>query len=430
MHCNYNYPYIINLESESFKKASNYFIEKYLKNIAIFTEIEAKSLEIQELFNINHPNLSFGLKNATYSKENKTLSFAQGDSIKLSSVDCINQYKLKENPFYEEESLILIEHREDALEFIKNDYLLKSIKEHEVAWFYKRKQSIHKDDFFQTEIPSNEYVNYMFFRRQNETFFQIINTDLSEDKRSINTLKMAHSLSNLKSELIVNCIPSVVESNEYVLDELHLSLQDALGVRLDTNILSFKESYDFTQNSPFSVKFGDTFLIKRDLSNAKRIVLTAETSFAEKLNKEIITTENAILMQDTFLKKDTEYIEDAFTVDVSSGDLAISYRYLSDIIVRRIASYLSSQLRLFIDGYSIGGSLSELIKFTLDKILELESQYVKNDECSLSRTINNIDESCKLDCLTIEFKQTNKMITKQRLKSQLLCALSCEGEFQ
>ena len=85
-------------------------------------------------------------------------------------------------------------------------------------------------------------------------------------------------------------------------------------------------------------------------------------------------------------------------------------------------------MKMFIDGYTTGGALADLIKYILDKMEDLKSKHVLNNECDLKRPIRNIDEGCHIDCLTLQFKQSHEMVTKQKLKAFIRCSMNCKED--
>ncbi len=149
-----------------------------------------------------------------------------------------------------------------------------------------------------------------------------------------------------------------------------------------------------------------------------------ETDMLGREDEELITRTNFLNVSNVLYDKTKEYIDDSFKVEVSRDDDAATFKSIVQSLTSFLNSFYTDKIKLFLSNYVDFGAISELIKYIQDKIEELKSSFVENDECEIP--LNNIDEGCAIDCENIHLEEDNLMVTKQKLKSIVRCALMCD----
>ena len=70
-------------------------------------------------------------------------------------------------------------------------------------------------------------------------------------------------------------------------------------------------------------------------------------------------------------------------------------------------------------------TLGELLSYLTTKINELKDNFDRLDEC-ININPNNVDEGCKINCATLSLDDNNLIVTKQKLKSFVICSIKCK----
>ncbi len=428
MNFNYEFNYIVDMRASSFFGAADYFFKKYDQNIAVIKRIEDRYLSLPSEFSADHPNVTVTVGEATYDKIAKMLIFKGEKELGVNISEFGAIYTTDSQTISSDESLVFVDNVLATLPLLSSDYLFKAETYHEVSWFYAPKANIAESSFMSSDVPSYQYARLMYHRKIDENFFSLVDSSLEYTSENVATKSRLEIDANHVSSEVLVCNPSSAIGDNYRVDGIGLTINEDIYPSFRIAKVTFHDSYIFLENRPFTFEYGDSLFVRANLDNITSFMLSTALSFSDTPTNGVITKDETEAFRRTFLDRDTLGISDEYSIDVSGGKLAVTYRYLADMISRKIASYFSTQMKLFLGDYSDGGALSELVKYILDKIAELESKFLKNDECAKSRPIRNIDEGCNIDCLTLSFGKTRRMITKQRLKAHIYCALNCKED--
>jgi len=243
------------------------------------------------------------------------------------------------------------------------------------------------------------------------------------DENSVVSKEIALRELNIRTNQNVYCNPGAISGDSF--NAYGKSLSVELDISINVDNFSFISGYIFSDDSPANVSYMEDSFILKTLSNTNEFVIL-EKMLSDREEKELISDSNFSEVKSILLSKNAEYIDDSYYIENSGGQNALTFKLLHLLLTESLSQFYALQLKLFLEDYDGNGPLSDLIKWILDKIKELNSKYIKNDECDMPPP-DNIDEGCEIECEWIHLDEPHLMVSKQKLKAIVRCSLYCEG---
>jgi len=419
------YKPITNFAASSYVEAAEFIRKKIEGNIAKLRLIEDKHSQLQTTFDIFHPNITFTIDGFSFDKEAQRFTYSNDLHIKNNG-NIVSFYPVGNALEARSENVLFLERPEDGATYLDNSFLNKNIGSHKVYWRYV-KQSIldlmnggyilDPDD-----IPSFGIVNSKYWRKVEEHFpaLNASASDINNNNTIVNKF-VAELLYNNRQDLDVYINANAIQGDSFYFKRGAVSLFNA--VSLQALSLFATDSFIVEEDTPVTTSYASGNLLLKDLSNAKTFMVP-EKPLEDRGSKELISKNNLYNKLSKRMNASTQSIDDDFTIESSYGDMAISFRYLQNMLHEYVSEFYMEQLKMFAGGYSGGGPLGELIA-EIDKLIrEIESSYVIMDVCAVM-PIDSKDESCEYDCDSPEEVEAKLMVTKQRLIAQISCDFLC-----
>lgn len=424
---NYRYGALLNFAPSSFERISDYFLKERMNVFNLLKPIEEKHALIQEEFDIFNPNITFFVGPYQFDKETYSLQMNGEVTIKGNNAPFLFEKEAYVN-LYSDYYASHIDSAELTTTYLNDYFLTKEINSHNVLWLY----DLSSDEFsFEQNHVFNSFdilpftiAASIFYRKVDETFpeLRVVSHDTT-DGNSVISKEVAIREFNIKSSNEIYCKPKKIVGDTFNIDGRNISLYSDIFIKVDT--FSFVNGYVFSDKSPSSLKYMDDNFIRNTLENTNEFIVL-ETTLSQREDKELISYSNFSEVKSILLSKTAEFIDDAYYIENSGGQNALTFKFLHLLLTESLSQFYALQLKLFLEDYDGSGPLSDLIKWIEDKIKELKSKYVKNDECDMPPP-NNIDEGCEIECEWIHLDEPHLMVSKQKLKAIVRCSLYCEG---
>ncbi len=424
----YNYPAILKHDILSFEKASLSFGDSREYVLGVLSEIEKKQEEVQVLFDIFNPNISFYIGEYPFNKETFTLDVNTEMAIHGNNLYFNLGINDDSIPNFGDSSVVPVDFVINSTEYLNFHFLNKDTFTNEVIWLYdisSPELTFDADHVFSDDdILPYTYASRLFYKKVDEYFDKLIvlSHDTTSDS-SVITKDVSLREFNYRGDATVECYPSRIIGDSVQIYDSSVYISSDVQIVILSSI--FKNGYIFEFDSPMDFDFATNEFMLKDLSNADRFVVP-EVVIDVLEDTDIITVSNFSDIKSDILEIETTEVGDQFTVYRSGGANALTFRALHSMLLDKLGQFYAVQLKLFLSGYEGNGALGELIRYIEDKIAELKEKFVVNDECDL-RALNNIDEGCNIDCGRITLDEPNLIVTKQKLKSIVRCSLTCEG---
>ena len=423
---NYNYGAILDYNPKYFKSAMEYFNGENHNLAEIFQKIEEKHLGIQDSFDIFHPNITFRIGSYLFNKDTYTLEITRNISLRGNNT-VFSFGKTKINSVSTDLTVLHSLEPEKGIGYLDKIFLSKTKNSHEVNWLYDLSadgfqfEQGHVFDAF--NILPYLVASSIFYKKVDEYFDDLyVSAHNITDNRSIVNKVTSEREINNRSSPTVTC-----DTNSAIGDSFHINdseLNLSLAVAMTSKLFAFTKAYIFTDMSPVSFDYMEENFLLKNLSNAYSFYIMEE-EYLDREEEELVSITNFGYKREDILPSSTEFLDDSYYVEISGGSNALTFKQLFFILSEKLSAFYAQQLKLFLNGYVNDGVLGELIKYILDKIAELKSKFVFNDECE-KLPLNNIDEGCLIECNTLTLDEPHLMVSKQKLKAIVRCSLSCE----
>ncbi len=423
---NYRYGAILNNNSEYFRKSTEYLVNERDECINILQKVEEKQLEVQQEFDIFNPNITFMIGEYLFNKETYSLNITANIDLIGNNISFIFLKESSSSLSYYGNSVSHIDNIAETTSYIDSYFLTKKSSTHEVLWLYDigaESMQIEEGHTFQEyDILPFTFAYSIFYRKVEEYFpeLHVMSHDITKAASIVSKEISIRELNKRSSNSLV-CVPTNSVGESFQIYDNYIYVENDISIY--TNYFSFSSLYIFTDNSPANYEYMHANFMLRNLSNIdKFIVIESELLNIEDL--EIISEFNFSEIKSLLLPIDSEYIDDSYYIENSGGANAVTFKHLHYILTDKLSKFYALQLKLFLGGYTGTGPLGELIEYIKNKIKEIMSKYVYNDECD-SIPLNNIDEGCIIECDNLFLDEAHLMVTKQKLKAVLRCALTC-----
>ncbi len=420
----YDYGPILNFDKKAIEESILYFKKHEDFFISSVVEVSNKYDKVQHDFDIFHPNVSFTV--IKYPFEKDTLSIQANASISMNPnggiVNALEDESRDES--IAENTVVTLSNVERGVPFLSSLFLSKGANSHLVYWLYDTSSdSIPNDinNYSSDDILPFSVLSGSYYAKRLEFFEEIFSAGSSSGNSSIFTKYTGETFFNNLLNDNIYCSTENLSGDSISVSGLVLSFSNP--IQISASYMIFETGHVFTDKSPASSKYGNDFFALKTLENVNYFMLR-EVDMVGREDEELITKTNFMNVSSILYDKTREYIDDNFKVEVSRDNDAATFKSIVQSLTAFLNSFYTDKIKLFLSNYVDFGAISELIEYIQGKIEELKSKFVENDECNIP--LNSIDEGCAIDCEDIHLEEDNLMVTKQKLKSIIRCALMCD----
>lgn len=420
----YNYGEILDFKYIHFDRALSFFVNSEKNFIDTVENISRMHGKVQEIFDITHPNISTSIAGYDFNKDTKTLSVDADIYMNAHGVyTLVDEYDTGRRSVIDTNVLSLSNIR-IGLEYIKNRFLTKEDSSHFVSWTYNSTDSnitISYDELDSDSIPPYNTIASVFFLKRLENFPEIYSLSSASGQDNAFTKSIGVKFFNPKDKNSITCNTSSINGESFSISSNVFSSHSFVTYK--TKEIIFDYSFVFSDNTPVSVIFSEHTYALNNISNVVAFMVR-NVPFDDRANTEIISRDNVISRAAKLYDIDTSIIFDNFKVEISTSGDAATFRSIFQQLVTFLNNFYADKLKLFLSNYVDFGPLADMISYLQSKIDELKSKYVSNDECNIP--LDSTDDGCDIGCDNIHLEEPKLMVTKQKLKSIVRCALMCD----
>jgi hypothetical protein len=324
-----------------------------------------------------------------------------------------------------EERLVLsTSNPERGVQYLSEYYLNREDNSYKVSWMYTVDTTLVTDDYDTLsgiDIPSYNAVRSTFFQKRFETFPEIYSIGSYQNSDNVFTKWTGETYFNNKSNSTVVCRTNIIKGDTFSYDNGLFETSSEPFYKVQSII--FSDNFEFGGKTPVSNFYAEETYAYSSISNVTKFIVRV-APFSDRNDKEIISIDNILERMSLLYDIDEDMLYDSFKVKVSSGREAITFKSLLEILIGFLNTFYVEKMKMFLSNYDDFSPIADMISYISDEIENLKSNYIRSDECSIP--IANIDEGCAIPCNGIHLEEPHLMVTKQKLKSIVRCALMCD----
>ena len=418
----YKYGYILNFDPKYWEKVVYFFKNKESEIIDNLKKIEQKYNHLTKSFNILHPNIKAFIGGYLFDREKRTLQINEDINININhkivkiNIDNINTIDISDN------NVIPIDKRQLAESYLSSKLLSKNSREYLVRWTYQSYlNNIDKESITDDTIISFGLSSEMFFKKNREYFPKIYSKTISLSEQSAFTKAIGESEFNLRANNNIVCNSKETNGDSFSIKKDTLSVNTPIAIY--ANNVEFPEDYIYTDTSPISIGYANSHFLRKNLSNATSLIVS-EKELTNRQETEIVSNDNILEIKNTLLDIDEESVEQDFKVLVSEGDNALNFKTLKALLLNEIDEYYREQISKYISSGKNQDVLEELLTYITDQIEKLKESGVLKSDCKSPLSLEK-SPACDITCEDLSDMHPKRFVTKQILKTFLLCSMDC-----
>ena len=418
----YDYGAILNFDPSQMKKALDYFAKNSDSFIAEMSEIEEKYRTVQHTFDILHPNITFTIMGGKVDKDTLGVSFDNAISIVANGNQVHAEAHSAAGTAISRDSVVTIDSAGSAKDYLSGHFISRDTRNKRVSWMYNRSSlPVDISDYNVSDYVPFSVLSTEYYRKIGEEFHELHSLFVGAESEAVFTVAIGKRFFNEKQSQAIACNTKVVSGESVTIDDKSISF--GLDVRISTNEMVADSTFQIRPLSPVALPYAKNTFATRTLGNAQSLSVREEP-IGSRLDDEVVSQANIHTIVSWLYGVGTTEIDDNLKVEVSRETDAASFKSIFNSLTKFLNSFYGDRLKLFLEDYTDYGPLSDAIKYIEEQLRNIEGKYVSVDECAIPLKFG--DSGCKISCDNIHLDEANLMVSKQKLKSVVICSLMCD----
>jgi len=399
---------------EAFKKS----ISSYHRGVVLAREINKLEEKLPSSLFLDMPNIRFTI-GGEYDRSSNSITIEE-DILLVPDGNDTFIYSDRRPSNISKTTVLINTQSDHGISMLSEKLLKKGSSEYIVSWFYNSNKIDETNIGDLMDIPSFKYAASKRFMKKKEFFYGLTAMSVKNLSDSVVTFGMLEMNLNRLDDPQIKCVPSVIMGSTISASESSTVLSGE-SVSVTIGECSVRRTLGIKTVSVIDKKEGDTIFLMSTLKNAKNLFI--EDSEPSR-DTSVVSTEYLQRRSGNLFPIDRKNLPLETSVLGSDDHSICSNSSFIEMARVKAEETYSKLLKMKITGKD-DSTLGELLSYLNQKIKDLKKNFILMDECS-SITPNSIDEGCKVDCDTLSLRDDNLMVTKQKFKAVISCAMKCQ----